>query len=73
MVKYLTKECNIDIDAQYKYGWTALHYSIKRCSNIDFVKYVINDCNTNIDIHAHDGATALHYAIIYSNFNILKY
>jgi ankyrin repeat protein len=64
MVKYLIKECHLNINLQMPNGWTALHCACYD-GHLAIVQYFIDDCHMDIHMQDKDGRTALRIACYY--------
>jgi ankyrin repeat protein len=74
-VQYLIKECNANVEATNKIGYTALHVNCTiteswyRNKSLEMLQYLTKECKVNVEALTKKGRTALHLA---SNSNSLE-
>ena len=70
LCKTLIEEHTFDVHICDKYGWTALHYSVKN-GNYEMIKFFI-DMGSDIYLKVNDGSNCLHIAALHGHFNLSK-
>lgn len=70
VVKYLTKECNADVNSQYICGWIPL-YSAIYCGKIPIAQYFIEECNVDMTITTKDNEIIFYFVCRSNHRNYL--